>query len=397
MDNQIKFENKIYLSSKYAGEQFGYSPDYVARLCRQAKIQGKMVGRTWYAEAESLRKFVDRVNGEREERHDELSEVRRQEYQKNTSASFSEIGQSPFLFSEFSNRVSALVLAVVFVAFVYTAPDTLSSRNVQEFRNAAWRSGEALAIKTYTSIRALPDTSETFARALYLGLPTFARGVYEVPNKIPALVAHAENSLSAIPTPLSAARGIDGAYTLKLIRAFEGKIDSLAIGVFEGGVVLSEEAIKLASRSEKTLHEAGVSTRTLLAAAKSFSQDIARGLPEFGMAGVLVSIAENIERVFDALWGKTKLAFEDFRFGSGMEPKRDSLDEAPPRTSIVVAPAEHAEELRRQVEETFSDEVLVYPDETGRSGIITPVFKHRSDQSYVYMLTPVKETEIQTP
>lgn len=43
------------------------------------------------------------------------------------------------------------------------------------------------------------------------------------------------------------------------------------------------------------------------------------------------------------------------------------------------------------VKETFSDEVKVTPDESGTSGVITPVFKERTGNDYLYVLVPVKE------
>ena len=47
--------------------------------------------------------------------------------------------------------------------------------------------------------------------------------------------------------------------------------------------------------------------------------------------------------------------------------------------------------LTRSIEESFSDEVAVRFDESGRTGIITPVFRARADDNYIFVLVPVKE------
>lgn len=43
------------------------------------------------------------------------------------------------------------------------------------------------------------------------------------------------------------------------------------------------------------------------------------------------------------------------------------------------------------VKKAFSDEVVVTPDSSGTSGVITPVFKERNGNDYLYVLVPVKE------
>jgi len=58
MDKELVFDNKKYLSSRYAGKIFGYTNDYVTRLARQKKVFGKMVGRVWYVEEESFKNFI---------------------------------------------------------------------------------------------------------------------------------------------------------------------------------------------------------------------------------------------------------------------------------------------------------------------------------------------------
>jgi len=50
----IFFNDKEYISASRAGEKIGYSSDYIGQLCRSGRASGKLVGRTWYVEYESL-------------------------------------------------------------------------------------------------------------------------------------------------------------------------------------------------------------------------------------------------------------------------------------------------------------------------------------------------------
>lgn len=47
---------KVHVSSKRAAEITGYAKDYIGQLCREGRIEARLVGRSWYAEEESLRK-----------------------------------------------------------------------------------------------------------------------------------------------------------------------------------------------------------------------------------------------------------------------------------------------------------------------------------------------------
>src|SRR5438105_2919245 len=56
--SELEILNKVplgYLSSSDAGARYKVTGDYVARLCRQGKVEGMLVGRTWYVSDASLR------------------------------------------------------------------------------------------------------------------------------------------------------------------------------------------------------------------------------------------------------------------------------------------------------------------------------------------------------
>ena len=82
MKDAIIFNDKKYLSSKNAGRVSGYTSDYVSRLCRLKKIEGRKVGRTWYVEESSLENFLHNNSLQKSEQSKKLSNQRIRDYRK---------------------------------------------------------------------------------------------------------------------------------------------------------------------------------------------------------------------------------------------------------------------------------------------------------------------------
>ncbi len=51
---------------------------------------------------------------------------------------------------------------------------------------------------------------------------------------------------------------------------------------------------------------------------------------------------------------------------------------------------------KAKIRNSFSDEVTIRPDQSGTAGIITPVFKKTTGDSFVYVLVPVKDNQQET-
>ncbi len=79
---ELKIGEKIFLSSRRTGQVLGYTNDYVGKLCREGRLDAKMVGRTWYVDFDSVKKYSTLVAIEKEERRKELSETFSKEYQE---------------------------------------------------------------------------------------------------------------------------------------------------------------------------------------------------------------------------------------------------------------------------------------------------------------------------
>jgi hypothetical protein len=54
MNKDLLLDGKEYISASRAAEKLGYAQDYIGALIRTKKVPGKMIGRTWYVEIDSL-------------------------------------------------------------------------------------------------------------------------------------------------------------------------------------------------------------------------------------------------------------------------------------------------------------------------------------------------------
>lgn len=52
--DELVIEEKKYLSSKKAAKLTGYAKDYVGQLCREGKVEARLVGRNWYVLEDSI-------------------------------------------------------------------------------------------------------------------------------------------------------------------------------------------------------------------------------------------------------------------------------------------------------------------------------------------------------
>lgn len=53
--DELVIDNLVYIPSRKAAEITGYAKDYVGQLCREGRIEAKLVGRSWYVLESSIR------------------------------------------------------------------------------------------------------------------------------------------------------------------------------------------------------------------------------------------------------------------------------------------------------------------------------------------------------
>lgn len=112
------------------------------------------------------------------------------------------------------------------------------------------------------------------------------------------------------------------------------------------------------------------------------------------------SLGNQIKSYAQGLGRKIKLAFYAKYFG---KEERQKISEAEPgdfeepkvRDGLVVIPGAKDEDRIKTIKESFSDEIIVKPDdEIGDSGIIQPIFKKIKGEEYIYVMVPAKKTNL---
>jgi hypothetical protein len=64
--DELEISGKRYISSRRAGKEHKYHPDYIGQLVRAGKVEGQKVGRAWYVDADSLTRYLSQDLGPRD-------------------------------------------------------------------------------------------------------------------------------------------------------------------------------------------------------------------------------------------------------------------------------------------------------------------------------------------
>jgi trimeric autotransporter adhesin len=73
-------ERKQTISSADAALRYGCSKDYIARMCREGKLKGHLLGRNWFIEKDSFKEFLSKKDEQKTEGAQKLAEERKREY-----------------------------------------------------------------------------------------------------------------------------------------------------------------------------------------------------------------------------------------------------------------------------------------------------------------------------
>ena len=58
---------------------------------------------------------------------------------------------------------------------------------------------------------------------------------------------------------------------------------------------------------------------------------------------------------------------------------------------VVMSADQQGSTTAANIAQSFSDQVIVTPDASGQSGVITPIFRNGQGDPYLYILTPIKK------
>lgn len=139
--DEITIGDKVYISSKRAAKITGYAKDYVGQLCREGRVEARLVGRNWYVLESAIREHrfgaVQESNAAAANFEEIPAEDRANTWQKPTY-----IAESPSMVPELAQK---------------PAQEPVSSPAIADMQSA-WR--EWFSDKK--TVEALPDGSQDF-------------------------------------------------------------------------------------------------------------------------------------------------------------------------------------------------------------------------------------------
>lgn len=86
MSNILTIDGKEYVPATTAGKHFGYTKDYLLLLIKQGYIDGQKIGNKWYVHIPSAERYFHEASAKREMRKKLISQERKAELRKYTSA-----------------------------------------------------------------------------------------------------------------------------------------------------------------------------------------------------------------------------------------------------------------------------------------------------------------------
>lgn len=330
MKDSLILEGKIYISARRAAKLVNYAQDYIGQLCRNGKLDCKMVGRSWFVTEESLLS------------HRELSIDATQE------------------------RVSR----------ISRKQKIIEDQITQVLKEEVKEIPSSVAI-TDTRTVETPVYKSDFKYEAEKGplLP-------EVKKKVPSQFSLPKISNIKTPFTQSPFWHFDKSRSLSqnLTNPMTAMIIALVI-LFGGFAITSgtqylKHSISKDSSQASIISVAGDFVHRFFSFFGNMGSNLFAYLHEKSPSSDSVSDVGYSRQSGSQSYGEIGTTTEAMN-GIGIVPSTGSSN--------------MDEKEKSKIRNSFSDEVTIKPDESGTAGVITPVFKKTDGKGFVYVLVPVKD------
>lgn len=335
MKDALILEHKTYISARRAAEITGYTSDYVGQLCRAGKIESKVVGRSWFVLEESLlnHKLVnDQVKTNKKTAKKRKALQAQQERR--------EIREEKFRIIE---KSSSPVLLLTERAYSLSVQPVIVSKIVEETKS-----------------------SFKYEPVKFPLMPLLKKKNLEV-KFVPAVFSiRNANNFYFTSSPISLSNKIT---SYNFADDFAAVI-ILLVAIVGGGFFMQSS---LSSLNQNTAYS---SQASIASVSKDILNSIAKGW-------------DQISNKVASYFGKddSQLVVES------MSPQKDSRELGFNGIAVVLSTnsLEKDELIKQRIRDSFSDEIQIHPDQSGTSGVITPVFRKATEDNFVYVLVPIPE------
>ena len=86
MSDSMYVDGKLYVRASVLAERAGQTGDSISRLCRTAKVEGRLIERTWWVAEDSFTAYIASREFRKEERVEALREERAREYREHVES-----------------------------------------------------------------------------------------------------------------------------------------------------------------------------------------------------------------------------------------------------------------------------------------------------------------------
>lgn len=339
MKNVIEIDGRTYISSRRAAEMFKYSNDYVGQLCRAGKVPARMIARTWYV--------------------DQLAFL---EHKKGVDESFRARCRNS----------------------VYKINKELKEHPPQ------------IKLKEISADEADLASTSAIEKPVVSSSPSASVEKPKIKSEYVShtpLLVYSGDDRPSLP-PLNKKKDTD-AYSSQASRAAAPAYDLLVRPILLERALKATTAMALAAvilGSSMTLYRSNptfFSTENSV----SYSASVSGAIQSF-----FAGIASVFDRALSILKSNEPESSDSLAVAPDASAKGDTyanstvIPNSAPDYGMVVVPSTSNNDAKEEaIRNYFSDEVVVRPDTDGSSGIITPVFRERNGDDYLYVLVPISE------
>lgn len=384
MNGDLFFDGKKFISSKRAAQISGYVNDYIGQLCRDGKLECRMVGRTWYVGFESLIQHKNLNNSSVTKRGKrkgqpllKKGEIRRAQVESEHNIA---PAHDPILTVVQDGQSG--ILSPVQIKYIVDDSPLLPQ-----------------LISKQTEIDVVVDdmseeSSEEYSIPINI-LNTEERHVHSrdgisVSTSLPKDIFNEHENYfyarNTAPETLVKDFYFSKIFTSALSFIFAILFVSTLVFSFTGARENVRKGISIIAQNTH---------KSLVQVNDSVSANIFSGAYS-ALRGTAVAFYDAVNSLMGIR--STTLVMRNPDEGNRSQtPVQSGTHESPVPVSkgMVVVPVDDQtvsqEEAIASIKNNFSDDVIVRPDGSGVSGVIEPVFKKVSGDEYLYVLVPVNE------
>ncbi|KPJ56507.1 hypothetical protein AMJ49_04660 [Parcubacteria bacterium DG_74_2] len=377
-----------YISLQEATKYCDYSQEYLSLRARQGKLKSIKIGRNWVTTKSWLNNYLRQVNNYKNNRNKKSEPIRPRQRQAPAPARIAtrNVAGGPkirFAFLPASLREALQAGAL---------PDFIK-QNLQEAAVAIAVFVLFLAggVFAFQQIQNNPEFVEQITDStkelVFYGIASTQKVLFDISKEakstglyLTKLSTTKTASTYFLASTIDVLKDTFGDYSKWFLKNVKRK----ALSIKENYLAINDFALAKTKQAKQTLAQAWIGA---LEGAKS---DLNKFVFQLTKKEKITEKPKQVEKrkLEESVDELEKNILKDIK--QEFKKHRQELDISQKQGMIVIPSTEKDEGIKKKIQDSFSDEVNVEPKDEA-SGIITPVFKERQGDEYLYLMVPIKE------